>query len=79
MPGVDYPTVGRGFSSVPAGLGHERSRSGAVRYTGVLGTFGVNMDCAPAGEPHGLTKLSNRRAKKKWGLAWFDKYLRGKK
>jgi dipeptidyl aminopeptidase/acylaminoacyl peptidase len=31
------------------------------------------------GEPHGLTKLSNRKAKMEWDLAWFDKYLTGKK
>ncbi len=30
------------------------------------------------GEPHGLTKMSNRRAKMEWDLAWFDKYLMGK-
>ncbi len=30
------------------------------------------------GEPHGLTKASNRLAKMKWDLAWFDKYLKGK-
>jgi dipeptidyl aminopeptidase/acylaminoacyl peptidase len=29
------------------------------------------------GEPHGLTKLSNRKAKMEWDLAWFDKYLKG--
>lgn len=28
------------------------------------------------GEPHGLTKMSNRRAKMEWDLAWFDKYLK---
>ncbi|WP_439625770.1 S9 family peptidase [Gemmata sp.] len=28
------------------------------------------------GEPHGLTKLSNRVAKMEWDLAWFEKYLR---
>ena len=26
------------------------------------------------GEPHGLTKLSNRIAKMEWDLAWFEKY-----
>ena len=26
------------------------------------------------GEPHGLTKYSNRKAKMEWDLAWFDKY-----
>jgi dipeptidyl aminopeptidase/acylaminoacyl peptidase len=31
------------------------------------------------GEPHGLTKLSNRKAKMEWDLAWFDKYLKGAK
>lgn len=30
------------------------------------------------GEPHGLTKYSNRKAKMEWDLAWFDKYLMGK-
>lgn len=27
------------------------------------------------GEPHGLTKMSNRKAKMEWDLAWFEKYL----
>lgn len=31
------------------------------------------------GEPHGLTKLSHRIAKMEWDLAWFDKYVMGKK
>ncbi len=30
------------------------------------------------GEPHGLTKLSNRTAKMEWDLAWFEKYMKGK-
>jgi dipeptidyl aminopeptidase/acylaminoacyl peptidase len=30
-------------------------------------------------EPHGLSKLSHRKAKMEWDLAWFDKYLKGKK
>lgn len=30
------------------------------------------------GEPHGLTKMSNRKAKMEWDLAWFDKYLKAK-
>jgi dipeptidyl aminopeptidase/acylaminoacyl peptidase len=30
-------------------------------------------------EPHGLTKLSNRKAKMEWDLAWFDKYVKGAK
>ena len=30
------------------------------------------------GEPHGLTKYSNRKAKMEWDLAWFDKYILGK-
>lgn len=28
------------------------------------------------GEPHGLSKLSNRTAKMAWDLAWFEKYLK---
>jgi dipeptidyl aminopeptidase/acylaminoacyl peptidase len=28
------------------------------------------------GEPHGLTKLSNRKAKMEWDLAWFEQYLK---
>jgi dipeptidyl aminopeptidase/acylaminoacyl peptidase len=31
------------------------------------------------GEPHGLQKYGDRRAKMEWDLAWFDKYLRGAK
>src|SRR5262249_20306593 len=30
------------------------------------------------GEPHGLTKYKNRKAKMEWDLAWFDKYVLGK-
>lgn len=30
------------------------------------------------GQPHGLQKLSYRKAKMEWDLAWFDKYLKGK-
>jgi dipeptidyl aminopeptidase/acylaminoacyl peptidase len=29
------------------------------------------------GEPHGLMKYSNRKAKMEWDLAWFDRYVRG--
>jgi dipeptidyl aminopeptidase/acylaminoacyl peptidase len=29
-----------------------------------------------AGEPHGLTKMSNRRAKMEFDLAWFAKYVK---
>ncbi|MFO0968249.1 MAG: prolyl oligopeptidase family serine peptidase [Gemmataceae bacterium] len=28
------------------------------------------------GEPHGLTKMSNRLAKMEWDLAWFEKYMK---
>ncbi|MFO0804427.1 MAG: prolyl oligopeptidase family serine peptidase [Gemmataceae bacterium] len=31
------------------------------------------------GEPHGLSKLSNRKAKMEWDLAWFDKYVKNAK
>jgi dipeptidyl aminopeptidase/acylaminoacyl peptidase len=30
------------------------------------------------GEPHGLTKMSNQKAKIEWDLAWFAKYMKGK-
>jgi dipeptidyl aminopeptidase/acylaminoacyl peptidase len=29
------------------------------------------------GEPHGLMKYKNRKAKMEWDLAWFERYLRG--
>jgi dipeptidyl aminopeptidase/acylaminoacyl peptidase len=29
------------------------------------------------GEPHGLTRYKNRKAKMEWDLAWFDRYIRG--
>lgn len=28
------------------------------------------------GEPHGLSKKSNRKAKMEWDLAWFEKYMK---
>src|SRR5262249_24243474 len=31
------------------------------------------------GEPHGLTKYKNRKAKMEWDLAWFDRYILGAK
>ncbi len=31
------------------------------------------------GEPHGLGKYTHRKAKMEWDLAWFERYLRGKK
>ena len=31
------------------------------------------------GEPHGLSKYANRRAKMTWDLAWFNRYILGKK
>ncbi|HEY2787092.1 MAG TPA: prolyl oligopeptidase family serine peptidase [Fimbriiglobus sp.] len=34
--------------------------------------------CIYPGEPHGPTKLSNRKAKMEWDLAWFDKYVKGR-
>jgi dipeptidyl aminopeptidase/acylaminoacyl peptidase len=30
-------------------------------------------------EPHGLAKYTSRKAKMEWDLAWFDRYVRGKK
>lgn len=32
--------------------------------------------CEYPGEPHGLTKMSHRKAKMEWDLAWFEKYLK---
>jgi dipeptidyl aminopeptidase/acylaminoacyl peptidase len=32
--------------------------------------------CEYPGEPHGLGKMSHRRAKMEWDLAWFEKYLK---
>ncbi|MFL5330606.1 MAG: prolyl oligopeptidase family serine peptidase [Gemmataceae bacterium] len=32
--------------------------------------------CEYPGEPHGLTKMTHRRAKMEWDLAWFEKYLK---
>ena len=32
--------------------------------------------CVYPGEPHGLSKLSHRRAKMEWDLAWFERYMR---
>jgi dipeptidyl aminopeptidase/acylaminoacyl peptidase len=31
------------------------------------------------GEPHGLTKYAHRKAKMEWDLAWFDRYVRGRR
>jgi dipeptidyl aminopeptidase/acylaminoacyl peptidase len=31
------------------------------------------------GEPHGLTKYRNRRAKLEWDLAWLERHVMGKK
>ncbi len=31
------------------------------------------------GEPHGLTKMTHRKAKMEWDIAWFDKYLKNAK
>ena len=31
------------------------------------------------GEPHGLARYDSRLAKMKWDVAWFDKYVLGKK
>jgi hypothetical protein len=28
------------------------------------------------GEPHGLGKMTHRRAKMEWDLAWFEKYVK---
>jgi dipeptidyl aminopeptidase/acylaminoacyl peptidase len=35
--------------------------------------------CVYPGESHGLMKYKNRQAKMEWDLAWFDRYILGKK
>jgi dipeptidyl aminopeptidase/acylaminoacyl peptidase len=54
--------------------GHSRSLHRALKYYLNVPTELVVYP----GEPHGLTKYSNRKAKMEWDLAWFDKYVLGK-
>ncbi|HEX4612014.1 MAG TPA: S9 family peptidase [Urbifossiella sp.] len=61
-----------GANDVRCPPGHSR-----MLYRALRENLGVPTQlCVYPGEPHGLTKLSYRRAKMEWDLAWFDRYLR---
>lgn len=72
---VKTPTlVHVGGDDVRCPPGHSRMLHRALKeYVGVPSELVVYP-----GEPHGLTKLSNRVAKMEWDLAWFEKYLNKK-
>lgn len=72
---VTTPTVIHvGGNDVRCPPGHSRMLYRALReYRNVPAELVVYPN-----EPHGLTKLSNRRAKMEWDLAWFEKYVMGK-
>ncbi len=80
------PTYGLGNVTTPTlvhvGGGDERCPPGHSRmlYRALKENLKVPTELVVySGEPHGLTKLSNRKAKMEWDLAWFDKYLKGAK
>jgi dipeptidyl aminopeptidase/acylaminoacyl peptidase len=77
------PTYGLGYASTPTLIhvggedprcppGHSRMLHRALKEYRKVPTELVVYP----GEPHGLTKLSNRTAKMQWDLAWFEKYLK---
>lgn len=77
------PIYGLGYASTPTLIhvggndercppGHSRSLHRALKEYRKVPTELVVYP----GEPHGLTKLSNRTAKMQWDLAWFEKYLK---
>ena len=77
------PTYGLGYASTPTLIhvggndercppGHSRMLHRALKEYHKVPTELVVYP----GEPHGLTKLSNRTAKMQWDLAWFEKYLK---
>lgn len=70
---VKTPTlIHVGANDVRCPPGHSRMLYRALReYLNV-----PTQLCVYPGEPHGLSKLSHRRAKMEWDLAWFDRYLR---
>lgn len=64
---------------IHVGANDERCPPGHSRmlYRALRENLGVPTQlCVYPGEPHGLGKLSHRRAKMEWDLAWFDRYLR---
>ena len=80
------PTYGLGNVTTPTlihvGGGDERCPPGHSRmlYRALKENLKVPTELVVyTGEPHGLTKLSNRVAKMEWDLAWFDKYLKNAK
>ena len=80
------PTYGLGNVTTPTlihvGGGDERCPPGHSRmlYRALKENLKVATELVVyTGEPHGLTKLSNRVAKMEWDLAWFDKYLKNAK
>jgi dipeptidyl aminopeptidase/acylaminoacyl peptidase len=80
------PTYGLGNVTTPTlihvGGGDERCPPGHSRmlYRALKEYREVPTElCVYPNEPHGLTRLSHRTAKMDWDLAWFDKYLKGKK
>ena len=80
------PTYGLGNVTTPTlihvGGGDERCPPGHSRmlYRALKENLKVPTELVVyTGEPHGLTKLSNRVAKMEWDLAWFDKYLKNQK
>lgn len=77
------PTYGLGNATTPTiihvGGGDERCPPGHSRmlYRALKEYNKVPTELIVyTGEPHGLTKLSNRLAKMEWDLAWFKKYLK---
>ncbi len=79
------PTYGLGNVTAPTLIhvgGDERCPPGHSRmlYRALRENLKVPTELVVyTGEPHGLTKLSNRVAKMEWDLAWFDKYLKNAK
>ncbi len=80
------PTYGLGNVTTPTliqvGGGDERCPPGHSRmlYRALKEYQNVPTELVVySGEPHGLTKMSNRKAKMLWDLAWFEKYLQGEK
>jgi dipeptidyl aminopeptidase/acylaminoacyl peptidase len=73
---VTTPTIVHvGGSDVRCPPGHSRMLYRALKENLKVPTELVEYP----GEPHGLTKMSNRKAKMEWDLAWFEKYLKNAK
>ena len=59
----------------PQPLAHSRTLYRALKLYNKVPTQLVTYK----GEPHGLTKYANRKAKMTWDLAWFERYVLEKK